>query len=102
MPRRAREPASQLSRMKGFGFRVYQYSERGSVGDAQLPINMVQVDLHCTLGQPEPAPDFPVGCALREHEHDLTFAGREGFRRPMSSFCYFSHVEVLHRMSLIA
>ena len=52
MPRRAREPASQLSRMKGFGFRVYQYSERGSVGDAQLPVNMVEVDLHRTLGQP--------------------------------------------------
>ena len=84
MPRRAREPASQLSRMKGFGFRVYQYSERGSVGDAQLPINMVQVDLHCTLGQPEPSPDFPVGCALGEHEHDLTFAGREGDPRTLS------------------
>ena len=84
MPRRAREPASQLSRMKGFGFGVYQYSERGSVGDAQLPINMVQVDLHCTLGQPEPAPDFPVGCALGEHEHDLTFAGREGVPRTIS------------------
>ncbi len=35
MTRRVREPASQLSRMKGFGFRVYQYGERGSVGDAQ-------------------------------------------------------------------
>ena len=33
-------------------FRVYQYSERGSVGDAQLPVNMVEVDLHRTLGQP--------------------------------------------------
>ena len=52
MPRRAREPASQLSRMKGFGFRVYPYGERGSVGDAQLPVNMVEVDLHRTLGQP--------------------------------------------------
>ena len=51
MPRRAREPASQLSRMNGFGFRD-QYSERGSVGDAQLPINMVQVYLHRTLGHP--------------------------------------------------
>jgi len=80
----AREPASRLSRMKGFGFGVYQYSERGSVGDAQLPINMVQVDLHGTLGQPEPAPDFPVGCALAEHEHDLTFAGREGVPRTIS------------------
>ncbi len=45
---------------------------------------MVQVDLHCALGQPEPAPDFPVGCALGEHEHDLTFAGREGVPRTLS------------------
>ena len=58
MPRRAPGPASQLSRMKGLfscvpvRFRVYQYRERGSVGDAQLPVNMVEVDLHRTLGQP--------------------------------------------------
>src|SRR6266436_3983505 len=93
--------SAKLSRMKGFGFREYQYGERGSVGDAQLPINMVQVDLHCTLGQPEPAPDFPVGCSLGDREHDLALADRERLRRPMSSFCYFSHVEVLDRMSLI-
>ncbi len=33
--------ASRLSRMKGFSFGVCQYGERGSVRDAQLPINMV-------------------------------------------------------------
>ena len=42
----AREPASRLSRIKGFGFGVCQDGERGSVGDAELAINMVQVDLH--------------------------------------------------------
>ena len=77
MPRRAREPASQLSRIKGFGFGVCQYGERGSVGNAELAINMVQVDLHRTLGQPKPPPDFPVGCTRGEHEHDLPLASRE-------------------------
>ena len=48
----AREPASRLSRIKGFGSRVCQDGERGSVGNAELAINMVQVDLHRTLGQP--------------------------------------------------
>ena len=51
MPRR-QGGISRLSRMKGFGFRVCQYGERGSVRDVQLPINMVQVDLHRALGQP--------------------------------------------------
>ena len=83
MPRWA-EPASRLSRIKGFGSRVCQDGERGSVGNAELAINMVQVDLHGALGQPKPSPDFPVGCTLGEHEHDLPLAGREWVPRTIS------------------
>jgi hypothetical protein len=39
-----------LSCIKGFSMR--QHGERGSVGDAELAINMVQMDLHGSLGHP--------------------------------------------------
>ena len=71
----------RLSRIKGSS---RQYSERSSVRDPQLPINMVQVDLHCTLGQPKPPPNFLVGYAFGEHEHDLALAGTEWLMRPIS------------------
>ena len=87
MPRCGRELASRLSRIKSFG--VYQYGERGSIGNAELPVNVVEVDLHGALGQPEPSPDFLVGYTFGEHEHDLAFAGRERCMRTNSSFCYF-------------
>jgi hypothetical protein len=38
-----------LSR-KGFG--MCQDGKRGAVGNAELLINIVQVDLYCTFGQP--------------------------------------------------
>ncbi len=43
---------SDISWAASRGFGVYQYGEGGSVGNAQLLINIVQVDLYCTLGQP--------------------------------------------------
>ena len=48
-----------LSRIKGFG--VCQYGERGSVGNAKLAIDVVQVDLHGALGESKPLCYFLVG-----------------------------------------
>jgi hypothetical protein len=45
---------------------------------------MVEVDLHCTLGQPKPSSDFLVGCTRGEHDNDLALAGREGLVRAIS------------------
>ena len=75
-----------------------QYGERRPVRNAELPINVVQVDLHGPLGQPQASRNFPVRYTLGEHEHDWALASRKWLMRPMSSFCYFSHVKMLHRM----
>jgi hypothetical protein len=94
----ARQSSYRLSRIKGFGVR--QYGERGSVGDAKLAINVVQVDLHRPLGQSQPPPYFSVRNTLGEHEHDLVLAGRERGVRRRTSFCGFVEtVKVLHRIS---
>jgi len=63
---------------------VCQYGEGGSVGNAKLAIDVVQVDFHGPLSEPEPLRYFPVGYTLGEHEHDLPLAGREWLMRPMS------------------
>jgi len=52
-----------------------QNGERGSVGDAEFPIDAVEVDLHCPLSQPQPVTTFIyrsyrdvgwiIGCRLR-------------------------------------
>jgi len=59
------------------GFGVCQYGERRSVGNAELAINTVQVDLHGPLSHAQPPPDFLVGYSLGEHEHELALASRE-------------------------
>ena len=64
-----------LSCIKGFGLR--QHGERGSVGDAELAINVVQMNLHGSLGQPQPPPDFLVGHALGNHPGYLPLAPRQ-------------------------
>ena len=71
--RQCGEPSLGQAASKGIG--VSQNGERGSVGDAELPVNMVQVNLHCALGQPQPPPDFLVGDTVGEHADDLALAG---------------------------
>ena len=66
-----------------------QYGEGGSVGNAKLAIDAVQVDLHSPLGESKPLRYFLVGYTLGEHERDLPLAGREWLMRPMSQFCIF-------------
>ena len=51
-----------------------QYSKRGAVGDAKLPVNPVQVDLDGALREPEAPTDFLVGNTLREHQDYLALA----------------------------
>ncbi len=48
-----------LGRIKGFG--VCQYGERGSVGNAKLAIDVVQVHFHGSLGESKPLRYFLVG-----------------------------------------
>ena len=71
----ARQSSYRLSRIKGFG--VCQYGERGSIGDAELVIDMVQVDLHGAFGELEPLRYFLVGQTFGHHPDDLTFARGE-------------------------
>src|SRR5258705_12629272 len=49
--------------------------QRGSVGDAQLPVNPMQVDLDGALRQPEAPTNFLVGNTLREHQDYLSLNG---------------------------
>src|SRR5204862_6112445 len=57
---------------------VCQHSQRGSVGDAQLPVNPMQVDLDGTLCEPEAPADFLVGNALRQHQDYLALSLGQG------------------------
>jgi hypothetical protein len=56
---------------------VSQYSERGAVGDAELPVNPVQVDLDGAFGEPKPLRDFLVGQTLGHYLDDLAFTPSE-------------------------
>ncbi len=63
---------------------VCQYRKRGSVGDTQLPVDPMQVDLDGTFGQPKPSRNFLVGYTLGEHDDYLALAGREWVIRTSS------------------
>jgi hypothetical protein len=57
---------------------VCQHSQHGSVGDAQLPVNPMQVDLDGGLRQPEAPTDFLVGNTLSEHQDYLALSLGQG------------------------
>src|SRR6266403_1019951 len=48
-----------------------QHGEHGSVGDAQLPVNPMQVDLDGALREPETPTNLRVGNTLSEHLNAL-------------------------------
>ena len=54
-----------------------QYSKRGAVGDAKLPVNPVQVDLDSSFGESKPLRYFLVGQTFRHHAEDLAFTRGE-------------------------
>jgi hypothetical protein len=68
-----------------------QYGERGSVRNAELAKNVVQVDLHGPLSESQPLADFLVGHAFREHENYLALASGERVGRAISPFLSFVH-----------
>src|SRR3954467_3679592 len=69
-----------------------QYGERGSVSDAELAKNVVQVDLHGPLSEPQPLSNFLVGHAFREHEDYLALANRKWVVGAISQVFSFLHV----------
>jgi hypothetical protein len=54
-----------------------QYSKRGAVGDAKLPVNLVQVDLDGAFGESKPLRYFLVGQTLGHYPDDLAFPHSE-------------------------
>jgi len=56
-----------------------QYSKRGAVGDAKLPVNPVEVDLDGAFGESKPLRYFLVGQTFSHYPDDLAFTCSEGF-----------------------
>jgi hypothetical protein len=56
---------------------VRPYGQRGSIGDAELAIDVVQVDLHGAFGEFKPLRYFLVGQPFCHHSDDLTLARGE-------------------------
>src|SRR6266404_3999015 len=56
-----------------------QYGKRGTVCDAKLLVNPVQVDLDGSFGESKPLRYFLVGQTLRHHADDLAFTRGERF-----------------------
>jgi len=63
---------------------VSQYSERGAVGDAELPVNPVQVDLDGAFGESKPLRYLLVGQTFGHYPGDLTFTRSERVNLMMS------------------
>ena len=58
-----------------------QYGERGSIGNAKLAIDVVQVDLHGPLGESKPLRYFLVGQTFGYDPDDLAFTRSERVKR---------------------
>jgi hypothetical protein len=56
---------------------VRPYGQRGAIGDPELAIDAVQVDLHGAFGEFKPLRYFLVGQTFCHHPDDLTFARSE-------------------------
>ena len=75
-----------------------QYSKRGAVGDAKLPVNPVEVDLDGAFGESKPLRYFLVGQTFSHYPDDLAFTRGERFNSIRSCLRKFFQ-GLLHGMS---